>query len=499
MPDSNHLFELGALAAYLLGLFYIGLRSMREVRTSVDYTIAGRQLSWIVVLSTTAATMVGGGASVGMVSQVYKIGIAAAVLTCAWHLQLIITGLWIAPRLRGMNLITIGGFFELKFGVFARTLAVVHCILFLTGALTAQISAMGTLTSHVLELPFELSLLIASAITIFYSTAGGIRAVVKTDILQCVILVAGIGTASGILFAKNNGFSGIAEKLSELSLDSLDLTHHYPPIQFISLFVAFLLGETLVPPYATRCFIAKDKEHSRWGIAGAGIFLLLFLPAATLVLGLAALVDPQINAIMASSDSQQVFPTLIRSTFQPIHPLLSGILIAAIVAAVMSSADSCLSCGATLAMEDIFRRHLRPSASDSQLLLVARMTTVVVGLVATFFAFLFHNIASILEFVYNFWAPAMILPFFVGLFWYHPNRTYAVVASMATGTLATILWQFVVHPRIDPVLYPNLSSLTPVLPALALAILAFFLTNLVCGHMRPAGGFLPSGTEEPSA
>ena len=115
MPDSNHLFELGALAAYLLGLFYIGLRSMREVRTSVDYTIAGRQLSWIVVLSTTAATMVGGGASVGMVSQVYKIGIAAAVLTCAWHLQLIITGLWIAPRLRGMNLITIGGFFELKF------------------------------------------------------------------------------------------------------------------------------------------------------------------------------------------------------------------------------------------------------------------------------------------------------------------------------------------------------------------------------------------------
>ena len=138
---------------------------MREVRTSVDYTIAGRQLSWIVVLSTTAATMVGGGASVGMVSQVYKIGIAAAVLTCAWHLQLIVTGLWIAPRLRGMNLITIGGFFELKFGVFARTLAVIHCILFLTGALTAQISAMGTLTSHVLELPFELSLLIASAIS----------------------------------------------------------------------------------------------------------------------------------------------------------------------------------------------------------------------------------------------------------------------------------------------------------------------------------------------
>ena len=150
-------------------------------------------------------------------------------------------------------------------------------------------------------------------------------------------------------------------------------------------------------------------------------------------------------------------------------------------------------------MEDIFRRHLRPSAPDSQLLLVARMTTVVVGLVATFFAFLFHNIASILEFVYNFWAPAMILPFFVGLFWYHPNRTYAVVASMTSGTLATILWQFVVHPRIDPVLHPHLSSLTPVLPALVLAILAFFLTNLVCGHMRPTGGFQPSGTEEPSA
>ena len=93
MTSTEQLIELGTLAAYLAILLWIGVRSSRQIHTSVDYTLAGRQIPWIVVLATTAATMVGGGASVGTVAKVYQVGIAAAFVTCAWHLQIIFTGL----------------------------------------------------------------------------------------------------------------------------------------------------------------------------------------------------------------------------------------------------------------------------------------------------------------------------------------------------------------------------------------------------------------------
>ena len=197
----DRLIELGMLTAYLGVLMWIGIRSARRVRTSADYTLAGRSVPWVVILATTAATMIGGGASVGMVSKVAEIGIAAAVVTCAWHLQLLLTGVFIAPRLRGLNLITVGDYFDLKFGPMARELAVVNCTIFLIGALAAQMAAMGTVTNAVLGLDYTTALVIGAAVTVFYSTVGGIPAVVKTDVMQFVILVIGIGTAAALLLA----------------------------------------------------------------------------------------------------------------------------------------------------------------------------------------------------------------------------------------------------------------------------------------------------------
>ena len=138
---SNSYWEFGALGAYLVVLLWIGIRSSRETQTSITYTLAGRNVPWMVVLATTAATMIGGGASIGMVSRVYVFGMAFAVITCAWHLQLIFTGLFVAPKLRGLNLITVGDYFHVKFGALGRELAVINCVIFLVGALAAQMAA----------------------------------------------------------------------------------------------------------------------------------------------------------------------------------------------------------------------------------------------------------------------------------------------------------------------------------------------------------------------
>ena len=474
---SSRMFEVGALTLYLTTLLWIGIRSAKQVKTSAEYTLAGRNVPWIIVMATTAATMIGGGASVGMVSRVAEVGIAAALVTCGWHLQLIFTGLFVAPRLRGLNLTTVGEYFELKFGLLARKLAVVNCVIFLIGALAAQMAAMGMVTNAVLGIRYDIALLIGATITIFYSTVGGIRAVVKTDVLQFAVLIVGIGAAAGILLAKHGGFAALA---TTASTGHFNMTSHWSKMEFISLFVAYFLGETLVPPYTVRCFIARDSRQAQWGVAGAGIFLMLFLPIATFVLGTSAQVSPDVqqalereaDRIMAFSNVpekearktaiQITFPTLVRTS---LPPLLSGIVVAAIIAAVMSTADSCLSCLATVVMEDIFRRHIRQDAYDHQLLRVAQWTTLVAGIAAAMCAWRFTNIADILVFVYDFWAPAMILPFLVALFWYRSDRIYAVVASMVSGMIATSVWRFGLQTPYD---------IGPALFGFAVAIVVFF-------------------------
>ena len=151
------------------------------------------------------------------------------------------------------------------------------------------------------------------------------------------------------------------------------------------------------------------------------------------MMGVSAQADPEVVAEIeqqqqsGKADAQIVFPTLMRQTFPPVF---AGVMIAALIAAVMSSGDSCLSCISTIVMEDIYRAGLDREASDQVLLRVGRNATLLTGVLAALCACLFSDIVKILSFVYDFWAPTMVFPFLVGIFWYQRQRIQAVLAAM---------------------------------------------------------------------
>jgi SSS family solute:Na+ symporter len=116
----------------------------------------------------------------------------------------------------------------------------------------------------------------------------------------------------------------------------------------------------------------------------------------------------------------------------------------------MSSGDSCLASLSAIVMEDIYKRHIEPEAEDRRLLRVAQGATLVTGTAAAVCALAMPNISDLLVFVYDFWTPAMIVPFMVGLFWYHESRIIAAVLSMVLGMISTAVWRFGVFPRLDP-------------------------------------------------
>ena len=235
-------------------------------------------------------------------------------------------------------------------------------------------------------------------------------------------------------------------------------TEEWPAMRLITLFCAFFLGEMLVPPYAVRCFITRNPQGARWGVAGSGIFLLCFLPVAIFIMGLSAQVDPDVQQAVlqtGSADSQIVFPTLMRETFPA---AIAGIMIAA----VMSSGDSCLSCISTIVMEDIYRKLVDPQASDRRLLRVAQVATLVTGVIAAICSCVYSDIVAILEFVYGFWAPTMVCPFLVGLFLYRKNQSYAATLCMLSGFISVGIWRFCLGTPGDfsPALFGFLISIT---------------------------------------
>ena len=133
-------------------------------------------------------------------------------------------------------------------------------------------------------------------------------------------------------------------------------------------------------------------------------------------------------------------------------------------------------------MEDIYRRHINMQAVDRLLLRVARWTTLAAGVAAAVCAFYFDNIILALEFIYDFWAPGMIVPFLVGVFWYREERIHAVVASMAAGTAATIVWRFILGSP---------WQLSPALFGFAVAVAVLFLSLPLTRGIRPGHLFQP--------
>ncbi len=174
----------------------------------------------------------------------------------------------------------------------------------------------------------------------------------------------------------------------------------------LTTFLAFLLGETFAPGYATRYCVGRNIKETRRGIAGIGLFLALIFPAVLFFIALYARIHfPDI-------ESQQALPMVI---MQLHSPWIGGLIIGALMMAVMSSADSALNSATAIFVKDLFEHQLGwKDRGDGRMLRLARICTVILGCTAIAIAIIWPDIIGLLMFTYHVWAPAVILPICVG-------------------------------------------------------------------------------------
>lgn len=416
-----------ALIAYFLLVLAIGIMTMRRIKTPSDFAVAGNRIIWPVLFATLAATFLGGGATIGRAGESYNVGYAFAIAACAFPLQTILIGLFVAPKLneyRGAE--TVGDVMEIHYGRFARLLTGIISLIYCTGLLGAQALALGTIFHTIIGTSVTTGIVIGMVFVLIYSTAGGMWADVQTDVLQFVLLGTFLPIAL-ILGVRQAG--GTGAMIDALPPGHLELFGHYEVLAFVGIFLSFLLGECLIPPYTQRALSAPTPTHARKGYAWAGVFGFFFYFVSA-SLGLVAL------ALFPGLNSDDALPTIVREVL-PVG--VAGMVAAALLAVVMSTADSLLNSATVVFAKDLYKSFINPEIQPRLMLWLERSVNVIIGLGALLFALTAESIVDALLYTYALWAPTVIVPFLFAVLT-RRSAPRAAVAAMLCGAAATAYW-----------------------------------------------------------
>ncbi len=421
------------IAAYFIFIVTKGVRRSREVGDSDDFLVAGRNIGWFFLLCTMAATVLGGGASIGAIGRTYEWGILMIAVSSGWYLHFIFSGLFVAPHFRRAELYTVAGYFGHRFGEKSRFLASVLSLFFSIGVLGAQIVAFGKIiTTMIPQLPYLWAVIIGGGVVILYSTAGGLLAVIHTDVYQFIILFIGFMVTLALCVPDLLTNAGRVSAAVPEAFFRLEGGKGW--LFLVTTFIAFLLGETFAPGYATRYCVARNIRETRRGIVGAGVFLALTFPFILFFIALyARLYFPDIDPEMALPS------TILRLN----NPYAGGLIIAALMSAVMSSADSILNSSSAIVVKDFYEPLIAASGTDAKKsLFIARTSSAFLGGLGILLALLLPNVIDLLLLTYNLWGPGIILPVIFGVFSKQKSKSLnnIIFVTMLVSTLATIVY-----------------------------------------------------------
>lgn len=427
--------EFIVILSYFAVLISLGYYFSRDVNDIDDFAVAGRKIVWPVLLASSATSMIGGGASVGTVAKAIESGAGYGICASAWYLGLVYTGICIAPKLRGLKFTTVGDLFAHKYGEFSRKWIGIVSFVFCIGIVAAQIVAIGGVLEAITDIPFMYCAIIGTAVVMVYSTLGGMASIMKVDVFQFLLLVFVFLGIAIYGLVQVGGYGSLLEQVPE---KFIGWTGELGTGKTISLFIAFFLGELLAPYFVQRMYAAKDENSAKYGITGAGLFMTAFLPITMITLGFIAMVVlPGIPADRTAlvSLAKHMLPA----------PVV-GLVVAAILACIMSSCSAILSSCSVIATKDFYER-MSDNVDKSKLLRVGRISNVVIAIISLVFAMYVPNVIDALLYAYAVWAPAAVIPIIYAVSdSYSPMRAKGVIVSSIVGSIASLTWTLTGQP-----------------------------------------------------
>jgi len=398
------MLQLTIIAVYFLAIIGIGVWSKRRAGSQNGFFVAHRRGTLPLITGSLIATVVGGSATVGMAGLGFKQGLTGTWWLLVGSIGLVLLGAFFARKVRGAALYTLPELVERQYDRRMSLAASILIVIAWVGVVAGQIVAAGTVLSILGIGSVAFWMTVFTIVFVAYAILGGQFSIIRTDIFQAAILFLGIFAALALVFSQVGGLDGLKASLPP-GYFYFPTSPEFDWKMLLSLLI--LVGATYVvgPDMYSRLFCAKGEKTAQQS-AILSAFLFIPLAFAIIFIGMSAKVlYPEIAA-------EGAFPQVITSV---LSPGLGGLILAALVAALMSSADTCLLTQGVILTEDIIKR-VHPGLDERKTILLTRLSLVGLGLVALGLALVLKGVISSLLFAYTIFTCGLVVPVVAGFY-----------------------------------------------------------------------------------
>jgi SSS family solute:Na+ symporter len=421
------------VSIYLAGMLGVGIWCSRtRIAGMTDFLLAGRRLGVWLGAGALAATHFGGGAVLGGAEYGYTHGVSGMWYGVSTGVGLLALGLFTARRFRALALYTVPDYLEGRYGGKAvRLLGAVLSLAALVGILAAQVNAAGR-AFGILGVHAAVAPVIAVVVFVTYTTLGGLWAASISDAFQLSIAAIGVTIAAVVVAARVEAAGGF-ELLSAAAGTG---GGYLEPFGGGASFVLWLLVPTVMytligQDFYQRLFATKSARAARMAALAGGFFLVAIsvLPA---VVGMGARV--------LSPEPMEAADALPWVLHRLMNPFLGGVILAAVLAAVMSTADSLLTSATSHVVKDIWLGWYRSGepVDERRLLVLSRFVTVAVGVAALVIGLILPGIVRTLIYSYTIYTAGILVPVLGGVVWKGATHAGALAAIAAGCAVALV-------------------------------------------------------------
>jgi solute:Na+ symporter, SSS family len=447
--------DLVIVGVYLAAMVAMGFWTRRRAtKSQEEFLVAGRSLGPWLYAGTLAAVTIGGGATVGGVKLGYTYGISGMWLVSMYGVGMIVMGVFLVPRILKLKLFTVAEILQRRYGPSARVAGGVVMGTYDFMIVVVATIAIGAVAEVMAGIPRTEAILICSAVMILYSVLGGMWALTATDIVQFVIMTVGIlFVLLPIAILRAGGFEGMHAQLPE---GFFSITHlGWDKIAtFVTLyFLGILIGQD----GWQRVFTARSVSVARTGGLLVGLYCIFYAAAGALIGAAGRTFLPELP------DADQAFAQVVNAV---LPPGLRGLVLAASLAAIMSTATSCLLATSTVFLEDVYLTTKGTGGAGT--VAQSRWLTLVLGVLAAVVACLMHDVIAALTVGYNLLVGAIFVPIIAAMFFDRGVPAAALLSIVASAVVVIVL--MVLH---------GIDSAVPIYGGLATSLLLFFGISLL--------------------
>lgn len=457
-----------SFVVYMAGMLLIGITSAKKNKNADDYFLGGRNLGgWVAALSAQASDM-SGWLLMGLPGCIYAFGANQAWIAIGLFLGTVFNWLLVSGRLRRYtikagNAMTIPEYLSNRFHDnknILKTISAIVIVVFFLVYTASAFAAGGKLFSSVMKIDYHVALTIGAIVILAYTFLGGFIAVCNTDFVQGTLMLIGILTVP-IVAVMLMGTGHIIPHLidSGLTVDAKDFLNIFSengkPISPISIAsqLAWGLGYCGMPHILVRFMAVRDDKELAKSRKIAIVWVLLSLAVACIigVIGRAYLYPTVLGT--EHSEYENVFIEMIKKVFlvDTKLPLIGGLILCGVLAAIMSTADSQLLVSSSSVANDLIAGVFFKKMSEKSIMIASRITVIAIAIIAYIIAW--NPDSSIMALVSDAWAglgSAFGPTIFMSLYWKRINMPGAA-AGMISGGLTVIIWDYIKFIKLDGV------------------------------------------------